>query len=78
MYREATTRTDDFGWCFFSGDENQDYINDLSHTGVYALNTIANYDPDIIPYLNTPPRAHSIKFRAQTNIVRSRHETKHL
>ncbi|ARU31589.1 hypothetical protein CAP31_07755 [Sulfuriferula sp. AH1] len=54
MYREATTRTEDSGWRFFSGDENQDYINDLSHTGVYALNTVANYDPDIIPYLNTP------------------------
>ncbi len=38
----------------FSGDEAQDYIDDLSHTGVYAVNTAANYDPDIIPYLETP------------------------
>jgi hypothetical protein len=38
---------------FFSGDEDQTYIDDLSHTEIYDVNTIANYDPDIIPYLLT-------------------------
>jgi hypothetical protein len=54
MYRETTKRQDDSGWRFFSGDEDQTYIDDTSHTGIYAVNTVANYDPDIIPYLNTP------------------------
>jgi hypothetical protein len=54
MYREEPDRAEDSGWRFFSGDEAQDYIDDLSHTGVYAVNTAANYDPDIIPYLDTP------------------------
>ncbi|NOS69492.1 MAG: DUF2185 domain-containing protein [Verrucomicrobia bacterium] len=54
MYREEADRPEDSGWRFFSGDESQDYIDDLSHTGVYAVNTAANYDPDIIPYLDTP------------------------
>jgi hypothetical protein len=54
MYREEPDRPEDSGWRFFSGDESQDYIDDLSHTGVYAVNTAANYDPDIILYLDTP------------------------
>jgi hypothetical protein len=54
MYRENANRQDDSGWRFFSGDEDQAYIDDASHTGIYAVNTVANYDPDIIPYLNTP------------------------
>lgn len=54
MYREETERDGDTGWRFFSGDESQEYIADLSHTGVYAVNTIANYDPAILSYLDTP------------------------
>lgn len=54
MYRERTTREDDTGWRFFAGDESQAYLDDLSHTGIYSANTIANYDRDIIPYLDTP------------------------
>jgi hypothetical protein len=58
MYREKADRPEDSGWRFFAGDEAQEYIYDSSHTGVYAVNTAANYDPDIIPYLTTPaPRA---------------------
>ena len=54
MYREVSRRPEDSGWRFFAGDESQDYIDELSHTGIYAVNTAANYDPDIIPYLDTP------------------------
>lgn len=54
MYREAANRPEDSGWRFFAGDESQDYIDDVSHSGIYEVNTVANYDPDIIPYLNTP------------------------
>jgi hypothetical protein len=54
MYRERADRPEDSGWRFFSGDEQEDYIEDSTHTGIYAVNTAANYDPDIIPYLDTP------------------------
>ena len=53
MYREETDREGDTGWRFFAGDESQEYINDLSHSNVYAVNTIANYDPAILEYLDT-------------------------
>ena len=54
MYCEVTDRPHDTGWRFFSGDEDQAYIDDLSHTHVYAVNTMANYDPAILPHLDTP------------------------
>lgn len=54
MYREDTDREADTGWRFFAGDESQEYIDDLSHSDVYAVNTIANYDPAILDYLATP------------------------
>jgi hypothetical protein len=53
MYRERSSTPEESGWCFFSGDESQDYLDDPEHTGLYEANTAANYDPDIIPYLKT-------------------------
>jgi len=53
MYREEPDHPADTGWRFFAGDEDGKYIDDPTHTGIYALNTVANYDPDIIPYLET-------------------------
>jgi len=29
-------------------------VDDAANTSVYAVNTIANYDPDIISHLETP------------------------
>ncbi|MDJ0708829.1 MAG: DUF2185 domain-containing protein [Woeseiaceae bacterium] len=55
MYREETDRPEDSGWRFFSGEETQDYVDNLENTGVYDVNTIANYDPTIIPFLDAPP-----------------------
>ncbi len=53
MYREVPHKPPDSGWRFFAGDEDEKYLGDPGHTGVYAVNTVANYDPDIIPYLDT-------------------------
>lgn len=54
-YREQPSEgRPDSGWRFFSGEESNDYVNDLAHTEVYDLNTICNYDPDILPLLNAP------------------------
>lgn len=54
MYRDEPEDNDDSGWRFLSGTENQKYMNDPSNSGVYEVNTIANYDPAIIPYLDLP------------------------
>lgn len=54
MYREEPDNDIDSGWRFFSGTEDQDYIDNPKNTMVYDVNTIANYDSSIIPYLNSP------------------------
>ncbi len=54
-YREKPSgEYPDSGWRFFSGEESEAYVNDPSHTSVYHLNTICNYDPDILPLLTAP------------------------
>ena len=54
-YREQPSEGyPDSGWRFFSGEESEEYINDPENTEVYNLNTICNYDPNIIPLLNAP------------------------
>ncbi|MEY8386419.1 DUF2185 domain-containing protein [Oscillospiraceae bacterium 38-13] len=47
----------DSGWRFFSGDESEAYIAEISHTGVYDLNTVCNLDPEVIPLLDAPYRS---------------------
>ncbi|WP_109486383.1 DUF2185 domain-containing protein [Occallatibacter savannae] len=54
MYREKSQDPSDSGWNFFSGDEPQDYVDDPRNLGMYNVNTIANYDPDIVPLLDKP------------------------
>jgi hypothetical protein len=54
MYREISIRPEDTGWRFFAGDESREYLDNLAHSDVYAVNTIANHDPAILPYLDTP------------------------
>ncbi len=51
MYREDSDRNGDSGWRIFSGTETQDYVDNPEHSAIYDLNTIANYDNAIIPYL---------------------------
>lgn len=47
-----TSRTP--GWRFTAGDESSDYMMDPDKAGIYSLNTVCNYDPDIIPLLDAP------------------------
>lgn len=54
MYREEPDDKMDSGWRFFSGTENQEYVDDPNNTMIYHVNTIANYDRSIIPYLDLP------------------------
>ena len=56
-YREKPdSQYPDSGWRFFSGEETDEYANDVNNVGVYALNTICNYDPDILPPPHRPLR----------------------
>jgi hypothetical protein len=52
MYREDPDFAEDSGWRFFPGEENQEYVDNPDNTMIYDVNTIANYDPAIIPYLH--------------------------
>lgn len=52
MYRERPARPLDSGWRFFAGDEDAEYMNKSEHHGIYDINTIVNYDSDILPFLD--------------------------
>ena len=54
MIREEPNNDLDSGWQFFSGSEDQDYLDDIDNSTIYDVNTIANYDRAIIPYLDLP------------------------
>lgn len=54
MYREEPEDEYDSGWRFLAGDESDEYLADVDNLGLYDVNTIANYDQDIIPHLDAP------------------------
>jgi hypothetical protein len=51
MYREKVVDHNDSGWRFLAGSETQEYIDDATTSKIMEVNTVANYDPAIIPYL---------------------------
>lgn len=53
MYRDDPSFDTDSGWVFMSGDESQDYIDDQNNLAIYDVNTIANYDPEIVSFLHS-------------------------
>ena len=62
MFRdEPTPNHPDSGWRFYKGDENEEYSGNSNNHHVFAINTICNYDSDIIPYLHLPVGTHLIK-----------------
>ncbi len=54
MYREDPDHKVDSGWRFFAGTESQEYLDDPDNMTIYDVNTIANYDPDIVSLLDSP------------------------
>jgi len=54
MYREAPDNEFDSGWRFMSGFEDDTYMDDPDNLAIYDVNTIANYDPSIVPLLEAP------------------------
>jgi len=53
-YREDPDTPEDSGWRFFAGDESQQYTDDPDNLALYDVNTIANYDPDIAIFIESP------------------------
>ncbi len=54
MYREEPVAGyPDSGWRFLAGNEDDDYMNNSNNYHIFSLNTICNYDKDIIPYLKS-------------------------
>ena len=54
MYRNHPSDPFSSGWVFLAGDETDAYMNDADFFEIYDVNTIANYDPEIIPLLDSP------------------------
>jgi hypothetical protein len=54
MYREEPDNELDSGWRFMAGSESDEYMSDPKNHAIYDVNTIANYDPDIVPFLGAP------------------------
>ena len=59
MYREKPEEGNPFegydsGWRFTAGDESDAYMQMAENSGIYKLNTICQYDPDIVPLLHAP------------------------
>lgn len=52
MYRDRPHNTMDSGWRFLAGDEDETYMAETWRHDVYDVNTIANYDPTIIAFLD--------------------------
>jgi hypothetical protein len=55
MYREEPDNEQDSGWRFFSGVEPQGFVDNPDNIAIYSLETIAEIDPDILPFLSTEP-----------------------
>jgi hypothetical protein len=57
MYREVPRNGIDGGWRFLAGSESPEYMGKPENHAVYDVNTISNYDPEIIPFLDAPAGA---------------------
>ena len=54
MYRVKPDNEIDSGWRFFSGIEDDEYLDNPDNISVCDVNTAANYDNTIIPFLQFP------------------------
>lgn len=69
MVREQSLNAADSGWCFMAGGESQEYMDDQSNHGIYDVNTIANYSPDIVPLLSAPPQSAFARDRVSGKLI---------
>jgi hypothetical protein len=52
MYRETADNDLDSGWRFLAGDESDEYVADPRNVELFDVNTVANYEPAIVPLLS--------------------------
>lgn len=52
MYREVPINPQDSGWRFLAGDEDHAYMANNANHGIYDVNTVANYCPEILPFID--------------------------
>ena len=69
MYRKRPRDEHDSGWSFFGGQESDAYTSDASNFEIYDVNTIANYDRDVVPLLDTPAPCAFERNSATNNFV---------
>ena len=53
MYRDESSDTTN-GWVFMAGCETQEYMDNAENSSIYDTNTIANYDSDIVTFIELP------------------------
>jgi len=53
MVRYEPVAEADSGWVFFAGNETEEYTADKTNFEIYDINTVANYDSEIIDLLDT-------------------------
>ncbi|GGP24790.1 DUF2185 domain-containing protein [Silvimonas amylolytica] len=54
MVREEPEDKEDSGWRFFSGAEDDRYLDNPKHFNLVDVNLVANCDPGIVEYLDAP------------------------
>jgi len=54
MVRSEPDNDEDSGWAFYGGGETQEYMDDPKNHSILSVNTVANYDPEIIGFLTYP------------------------
>ncbi len=55
IYRVMPSTMHDSGWRLFTGTESEEYLANFRCNGIYDLNTVVNYCPEVIPLLDAPP-----------------------
>jgi hypothetical protein len=70
MYRERGDNDSDSGWRFLAGDESDEFTANPANFEIYAINTIANYDPSIIPLLEAAPGSAFIRKTPASDLER--------
>lgn len=54
MIRRVPSEPGDSGWWFYTGLESAEYAADLANFDRFALRSIAEIDPDVLPFLEAP------------------------
>ncbi|MCG7532327.1 DUF2185 domain-containing protein [Psychrobium sp. MM17-31] len=54
FYREQPINNDDSGWRFFSGEENQEYVDNPDNFAMYNATSIVDVAPEVAEFLSLP------------------------